>query len=78
MEGISNQNKVLRFGTINFSDYQGLEVLGYKKGDVLGQELQNSALKDLVNENEDAQGGPVVPKDGDHWKQNYPLRHWGE
>ena len=71
MEGISN--KGLRFGTINFSDYQSLEVLGYKKDDVLSQELQNSAMKDLVNENEDARGGPIVSKDGDQ-KQNYPLR----
>ncbi|XP_063945857.1 zinc finger CCCH domain-containing protein 42-like [Daucus carota subsp. sativus] len=71
MEGTSN--KSLRFGTINFSDYQGLEVLGYKKDDVLSQELQNSAMKDLVNENEDARGGPMVSKDGDR-KQTYPLR----
>ena len=72
MEGTSN--KILRLGTITFSDYQGLEVLGYKKDDVLSQKLQNSAMKDLVNENEDAQGGPMVSKDGDHQKQNYPLR----
>ena len=65
MEGISNQHKGLRFGTINFSDYQGVEVLGYKKADVLGQELENSTRKDLVNEIEDAQGGPMVYKDGD-------------
>ena len=80
MEGSSNQHfrnqpKVLCFGTINFSDYQGLEVPGSKNADGLSQEVQNSATKDPVNGKKlNAEGGPMVLKDGEHQNQKYPIR----
>ncbi|XP_063949284.1 zinc finger CCCH domain-containing protein 34-like [Daucus carota subsp. sativus] len=81
MEGSSNQHsrnqpKVLCFGTINFSDYQGLEVpAGSNNTDSLSQEVQNSAMKDPVHGKKlNAEGGPMVLKDGEHGNQKYPIR----
>ena len=69
-----NQAKVLCFGTINFSDYQGLEVPGSKNVDGLSQEVQNSAMKDPVNGKKlNVEGGPMALKDGvERWRASEP------